>query len=130
MSIIITLFYISLATIIFMIVRKLVVLRNLKLSLVEGVEKEIHGKFYETAHHAWHVFKEKVLFKIKTILLAIFFTIAHEVLHYVGVLGAKLKERHAKYFDMVEGKGVLRKKGSVSFFLRDIAEHKKSLHSK
>ena len=31
---------------------------------------------------------------------------------------------------MVEGKGVLRKKGSVSFFLQDMAEYKKSLQVK
>jgi len=130
MTIIITLFYVSLVTIIGMVAWKLVSLRNLKLSLVEGVEKELHGKLYETIHRGWHLFRDKVLSKVKTVALAIFFTIAHEVLHYVGVWGAKLKQRHSKWFDMVKGKGVLRKRGSVSFFLQDVAEYKKSLKNK
>ena len=130
MQIIITLFYLSLATIIAMIVWKLVSLRELKLSLVEGVEKELHSKLYQSIHRAWHLFKVKVLAKIKQFAMVAFFTIAHEVLHFVGILGKKLKARHSKWFDMVEGKGVLRKKGSVSFFLRDVAEYKKSLKTK
>lgn len=113
-----------------MIAWKLVSLRELKLSLVEGVEKELHGKLYETIHRVWHVFRTKVLVKIKEYALIAFFTIAHEVLHLIGIMGSKLKERHRKWFDMVEGKGALRKKGSVSFFLRDVAEYKKSLKTK
>ncbi|MCK9345117.1 MAG: hypothetical protein M0P64_03285 [Candidatus Pacebacteria bacterium] len=130
MTVIITLFYLSLVTIIGMVAWKLVSLRNLKLSLVEGVEKELHGKLYENIHRAWYLFKEKVWARVKYFSLALFFTIAHEVLHYVGVWGMKLKQRHGKWFDMVEGKGVLRKKGSVSFFLQDVAEYKKTLKRK
>lgn len=130
MQVIITLFYLSLATIMGMVAWKLVSLRNLKLSLVEGVEKELHGKLYETIHRVWRLFRVKVLAKVKKFLLVAFYTIAHEVLHFVGVLGRKIKERHSKWFDMVEGKGVLRKKGSVSFFLRDVAEYKKTLKTK
>lgn len=130
MTIIITLFYLSLITIIGMVSWKLVSLRSMKLSLVEGVEKELHSKLYETIHRAWNMFKVKVLAKIKVVALALFFTLAHEVLRAVGILGAKLKQRHGKWFDMVEGKGVLRKKGSVSFFLRDVAEYKKTLKQK
>ncbi|MBI5400727.1 MAG: hypothetical protein HZB12_01245 [Candidatus Yonathbacteria bacterium] len=127
MTIIITLFYLSLATIIGMVAWKLVSLRDLKLSLVEGVEKELHGKLYETIHFVWHVFRVQVLARIRTLSLSLFYTAAHEVLHYTELAGQKLKVRHGKWFDMVKGKGVIRKKGSVSFFLKDVAEYKKQL---
>jgi len=130
MTVIITLFYLSLITIVGMVSWKLVTLRDLKVSLVEGMEKELHGKLYEAIHYAWHLFRIKVLARVRVIALALFFTAAHEVLRVLGVLGAKLKSRHGKWFDMVEGKGVLRKKGSVSFFLRDVAEYKKSIRVK
>lgn len=130
MTVIITLFYLSLATIIGMVSWKLVTIRDLKLSLVEGVEKELHGKLYETIHEMWHVFRIKVLARIRTVTLALFYSVAHEVLHFTELIGKKLKERHGKWFDMVKGKGVLRKKGSVSFFLQDVAEYKKSLKVK
>ena len=129
MIVIITLFYLSLATIIVMVARKLVTLRGLKLSLVEGVEKELHSKLYEAIHNLWHVFRVNILARAKVFLIAFFFTVAQEVLHVAGIAGNKLKARHAKWFDMVKGKGVLRKKGSVSFFLKDVAEYKKSIKS-
>lgn len=130
MLIIITLFYLSLATIVGMVLWKLVSLRNIKLSLVEGVEKELHGKFYEKIHSMWHVFRVKVLVRVHTLTLSIFYIVAHEVLHFTELLGKKLKERHGKWFDMVKGKGVIKKKGSVSFFLQDVAEYKKSISVK
>lgn len=130
MTIIITLFYLSLATIVGMVSWKLISLRDLKLSLVEGVEKELHGKLYETMHHGWRAFRVNVLARLRVIALAWFYTGAHEVLRFTEFLGKKLKERHGKWFDMVKGKGVIRKKGSVSFFLRDVAEYKKSLNAK
>ncbi|MBI5078004.1 MAG: hypothetical protein HZB11_01375 [Candidatus Yonathbacteria bacterium] len=129
MVVIIILFYLSLATIIGMVAWKLISLRGLKLSLVEGVEKELHGKLYETIHHAWHLFRGRVFARIRTLTLALFYTAAHEVLHFTELAGQKLKERHGKWFDMVKGKGVVRKKGAVSFFLRDVAEYKKSIKS-
>jgi hypothetical protein len=130
MIVIITLFYLSLATIIGMVAWKLVTLRDLKLSLVEGVEKELHGKLYETIHFAWHVFRVNILARIRVVILSVFYTVAHEALHITELLGQKVKERHGKWFDMVKGKGVIRKKGSVSFFLRDVAEYKKSISVK
>ncbi|MBI5798613.1 MAG: hypothetical protein HZB10_01640 [Candidatus Yonathbacteria bacterium] len=130
MALIITLFYLSLSTIICMVAWKLVTLRDLKLSLVEGVEKELHGKLYEVIHFAWHIVRTSVLTRIRTIILALFYTVAHEALHFTELVGQKLKERHGKWFDMVKGKGVIRKKGSVSFFLRDVAEYKKSISTK
>lgn len=130
MTVIIILFYLSLATIIGMVMWKLVSLRGLKLSLVEGVEKELHGKLYETINSLWHVFRVRVLAKIRAVTLALFYTLAHEALHFSEIIGKKLKERHGKWFDMVKGKGVIRKKGSVSFFLQDVAEYKKSIKEK
>lgn len=127
MTVIITLFYLSLATIAGMIAWKLVSLRALKLSLIEGIERELHGKLYEAIHRAWHVFRVEVLARVRVFALALFYTIAHEVLHLSFVAGQKLRIRHRKWFDMVEGKGVIRKKGSVSFFLQDVAEYKKQL---
>lgn len=130
MTVIITLFYLSLATIVGMVVCKLVALRDIKLSLVEGVEKELHGKLYETVHSIWHVFREKVLVRVYAFILSNFFIIAHEVLHFTELAGKKIKERHGKWFDMVKGQGVIRKKGSVSFFLQNVAEYKKSIQEK
>ena len=127
MLVIITLFYLSLATIAGMIAWKLVSLRALKLSLIEGIEKELHGKLYEAIHRAWHIFRVEVLARIRVFALMFFYTIAHEVLHFTLIAGQKLKVRHSKWFDMVKGKGVIRKKGSVSFFLQDVAEYKKGL---
>lgn len=130
MIVIITLFYLSLATIISMVAWKLVSLREHKLSLIEGIEKELHGKLYDTIHDVWHVLRVKYFARARVVLLALFFTIAHEVLHLALIVGQKLKVRHGKWYDMVKGKGVLRKKGSVSFFLQDVAEYKKSLQEK
>lgn len=127
MLIIITLFYISLLTIAGMISWKLISLRNLKLSLVEGVEKELHGKLYEAIHVGWYVFKIQVILRLRKFALALFYSVAREALHFTELIGQKLKERHGKWFDMVKGKGVIRKKGPVSFFLRDVAEYKKQL---
>ncbi len=113
-----------------MVLWKLVSLRGLKLSLVEGVEKELHGKLYETIHKVWHMFRVSVLARIRTIALVFFYTVAHEMLRFTEFIGQKLKERHGKWFDMVKGKGVIKKKGAVSFFLRDVAEYKKSIQEK
>ena len=127
MIIIIILFYFSLLTIVVMVGWKLISLREMKVGLFEGIEQEIHGKFYEFTRRLWVLFRVKVLTEIRRVVLLIFFTIAHGVLYLAGVAGAKIKKRHQKWFDMVEGKGVIKKKGAVSFFLRDVGEYKKSL---
>ncbi len=130
MIIIIILFYASLLTIIVMVSWKLVVLRNLKLSLIEGAEKGLHGKFYEIVHELWHVFRVKVLERVRAVALSLFFTVAHDILHFTGIIGEKIKERHSKWFDMVKGKGVIEKRGSASFFLRGVADFKNQLSEK
>lgn len=129
MIVIITLFYLSLTTIVGMVGWKLISIRSMKLSLVEGVEKELHGKLHETIHRLWHIFRVKVLARIRAVLLAYFFIAAHEVLHFSEIIGRKLKARHGEWFDMVKGKGVIRKKGSVSFFLQDVTAYKQGLTS-
>lgn len=129
MFIIITLFFLSLATIVVMVGLKLVSIRTLKLSLVEGVEKELHGKFYEMVHAWWDIFCTKYWVRIRAIALALFYLAAHEVLRFTLKIGQKAKVRLHVWHDMVKGKGVVKNKGSVSFFLRDIAEHKKTIQS-
>ncbi len=130
MIIIITLFYFSLATIILMVVWKLISIRELKLSLIEGIEKEFHVKFYKMVHEMWYVFLVPYLARARAVALALFFTIAHEVLRTVEIWGQKLKVRHKKLFDMVKGKGVIKKKGSASFFIRDVIDFKNQLSEK
>ncbi len=130
MIVIITLFYLSLATVILMVVWKLVSIRELKLSFIDGVEKEFHWKFYKAVHDIWYIFLVPHLVRARTVIIAIFFIIAHEVLRKIGVWGGKLKVRHSKLFDMVKGKGVIKKKGSASFFIRNVADFKNQLSEK
>ncbi|MBI3634097.1 MAG: hypothetical protein HY228_00580 [Candidatus Yonathbacteria bacterium] len=125
MIVIITLFYSSLFVIIIMTGWKLVSLRERKLSLIEGVEKEIHSKLYTMMNEWWYVLRTKYLVKARALAISLFYRIAHDILHFVGIWGGKLKERHRKWFDMVKGKGVIHKKGSVSLHLRDISEYKR-----
>ncbi len=130
MIVIITLFYLSLATIILMVMWKLVSIRELKYSLIEGIEKGFHGKFYDAVHKMWYVFLVPHLRRARVAMLAMFFTIAHEILRRAEILGEKIKVRHKKLFDMVKGKGVIKNKGSTSFFVRDVAEYKESIKEK
>ncbi|MEK7460426.1 MAG: hypothetical protein AAB628_02670 [Patescibacteria group bacterium] len=125
MTIIITLFYISLAIIVLIIVRKVVVIHPLKFTLIEGVEKELHGKFYEKMHEAWRTVNENYLMRIRSFAITLFYTLVHKVLQLLLIVGKKFKVYHDRWYDMVKGKGVIKKKGSVSFFLREISEHKK-----
>jgi len=127
MIIITTLFYLSLATITVMVGWKLLKLRALKLSLIEGIENELHNKLYKKIHEFWNIFREKYLVRARLFLLALFYVVAHWVLNKTLIAGQKLRERHKKWFDMVKGKGVVGKKEMSSFFLRNVAEYKKSL---
>ncbi|MCX6713453.1 MAG: hypothetical protein NTY66_04595, partial [Candidatus Vogelbacteria bacterium] len=45
---------------------------------------------------------------------------------YLKIAGIKIEKRFEKVIDLVHGKKAVGKKGAVSFFLREIAEHKKS----
>lgn len=129
MFIIITLFFLSLAIIVVMVGWKLISLRALKLSLVEGVEKDLHGKFYEMVHTWWDIVRARYWVRVRAFSLALFYLAAHEVLRFTLKIGQKLKVRLHVWHDMVKGKGVIKNKGSASFFLRDIAEHKKTITS-
>jgi len=129
MTIIITLFYSSLLTIVGTVVWKLVVLRASKLSLIEGIERDLYSKLHGSLHGGWRILREKYLSRVASFAVALFYTVAHEVLRYTLIWGQKLKARHRKLFDMVKGKGIVRKKGSVSFFLQDVAEYKKSMRT-
>jgi hypothetical protein len=129
MFIIITLFYLSLVTIAGMVGWKIVSLRSLKLSLVEGIESELHGKFYDIAHMWWDVFRDTYWARARAFALTVFYVVAHEVLRVALIVGQKLRRRLSTWLDMVKGKGVIKNKGSASFFLRNIAEHKKIIKS-
>ena len=131
MFIIITLFYLSLITIVGMVGWKLVTLRKHKVSLPAGtVEEEFNSNLYQSFEGGWHTFRTKYLLRVRNFALVIFYTVAKEVLRVALAIGRNLQARHGKWYDMVKGKGVLRKKGSVSFFLQDVAEYKKSLQEK
>ncbi len=130
MSVIITLFYISLSLVVGMVGLKLVSLRNLKLSLVEGVDREFYGKVYAKANETRRVLRKKYYIPLRTLSRALFFYAAHHVLHAGLILGNKIKARHSKWYNMVKGKGVIKQKGSVSFFLQNVSDYKKSMSMK
>ena len=107
---------------------KLVTLRKLKLSLVEGeVEKEFHNSLYLAIERAWHVFRTVYFARVKDYAMNIFYIVARKVLAWILRITQKIQAKHGKWYDMVKGKGVIKKKGSISFFLQDVAEYKKSL---
>lgn len=111
-----------------MVAWKLISLRKLKLSVVAGaVEKELHSNLYEIIERGWHIFRTKYVARAREYLLAVFFLIAKRTLRFTSGLIHRFQARHAKWYDMVKGKGVIKKKGSVSFFLQDVAEYKKSI---
>jgi hypothetical protein len=130
MSAVISLFYVSLAICVGMIVLKLVSLRNLKLSLIESIDRELYNKISLKVHEIGNAINVCYYVPFRTLSRALFFFIARQVLHAGLVLGNKIKVRHVKWYNMVKGKGVIKQKGSVSFFLRDVAEHKKMLRAK
>lgn len=128
MFILITLFYLSLITIVGMVGLKLVSLRKVKVSLIAGVvENELHSNLYQSIERGWHVFRTKYLVEARAFIVALYYVVAQKVLRFVLDTMRKIQARHGKWYDMVKGKGVPKKKGSVSFFLRDVAEYKKSL---
>lgn len=131
MYIIITLFYLSLITIVGMVSWKLVSLRKLNLTVVAGaVEKELHSNLYQTLERGWHAFRSVYLTRARVFLMTLFYAVAQKVLKWVLRVTQKIQEKHGKWYDMVKGKGQIKKKGSVSFFLQDVAEYKKSLQDK
>lgn len=108
-----------------MVVWKFVSIRELKLSLIEEIEKELHEKFYGAVHNFWQGLRVKYFVRARIFFLAVFYATARKILHWALIVGQKLKVRHNKWYDIVKGKGSTHKKGSVSFFLRDVAEYKK-----
>ena len=43
---------------------------------------------------------------------------------YLKIVGILIEKRFARVIDLVHGKGAISKKGAVSFFLREMGEHK------
>src|SRR5574343_14078 len=124
MIVIITLFYISLVVIIGMIAWKLVEIREVKMSLIEGIEKDFHGKLYEVTHEIWHKVRTVYFVRMRHIALMIYVWLERLFFRLVVKLAKKLQVRQGKLYDMVQGKGVVNSKGSVSFFLKEVSSYK------
>lgn len=128
--ILISMFSLSLAICVGMIARKLISLRKLKLSLVESIDRELYMKLSGKAHEFGHVLNTRYYVPFRAFVRTLFFFVAHHVLHGGLIIGGKIKTRHIKWYNIVKGKGVIKQKGAVSFFLQDVAEHKRMLRTK
>lgn len=126
MTVIIILFYLSLAVVVALVIKKLLEIRALKLSVIEGIEKEFHGKFYELVHDFWYGFRIKVVARTREVLLHVLRVVEHAVLGLVIRTADKLKRRHRKLYNMVKGEGEIRPTGSASSFLKDISGYRKT----
>lgn len=124
MIVIITLFYISLVVIVGMIAWKLVEIREVKMSLIEGIEKDLHGKLYEVTHEVWHKVRTVHFVQVRHIALMVYVWLERLFFRLVVKLAKKLQVRQGKLYDMVQGKGVINSKGSVSFFLKEVSSYK------
>ena len=109
-----------------MVLKKLLEIRELKLSVIEGIEKEFHGKLYELVHEFWYDFRIKVIARTREITLHALRVIEHAILGFVIRIADKLKRRHRKLYNMVKGEGEIRSTGSVSSFLQGVSGYKKS----
>lgn len=130
MIVIIILFYCSLAVVVAMVIKKLFEIRELKLSVIEGIEKEFQGKLYELVHDFWYDFRIKILARSRVIAIQTLRIVEHAVIGFIIKVGDRLRKRHRKLYDMVKGKGVIKNKGSVSFFLKEVSEYKNGEVSK
>lgn len=130
MSIIITFFYLSLAMIVGMLSFKLMSLRKLNLSVIEAVERELYRNLYARVSETTKVLRQRYYVPLRALSRALFFYGAHRVLHAALIVGNKIKARHSKWYNMVKGRGVIRQKGSVSFFLQNVTDYKKTMTTK
>ncbi len=130
MFFIITLFYTALSVIVGMVIWKLIFLRELKLSLIEGIEKELHHKFYEVIHAWWHIVLAKFILPAGNFIIGIFYISVRWIINRALISSHKLRIRLAKWSDMVKGKGVVHGNSSASVFLNTIAEYKKQITGK
>ena len=124
MIVIITLFYISLVVIVGMIAWKLVEIREVKMSLIEGIEKDLHGKLYEVTHAVWHKIRDDYGVRAKHFFLMVYVALERTAFRVAVKLVKKLQVRQGKLYDMVQGKGVIKNKGSVSFFLKEVSSYR------
>ena len=125
MTVIIILFYLSLAVVVALVIKKLLEIRALKLSVIEGIEKEFHGKLYELVHDFWYGFRIKVVARTREISLHVLRVAEHAILGLVIRMADKLKRRHRKLYNMVKGEGEINPTGSVSSFLQGVSGYKK-----
>ncbi len=124
MTIIITLFYLSLLVVVAMIVKKFLEIRTLKLSLVEGIEQEISRKAHHFIQIFWYDWCLVLISRTHAGVVRGWYVLEHAVLGLIIRLSERLKRRHHKLYDMVKGKGVLKNKGSVSTFLKEVSTYK------
>ncbi|MEI6553538.1 MAG: hypothetical protein WCO09_03135 [bacterium] len=100
--------------------------------MLELSGKKSHIKFSKPEWD-WHILRKYHLVKhnvvhIKRESLANFFHRMAKVLELLFIrLANKLEKRFSKLGDMIRGKQVARNKGSVSFFLKNIEDHKNNL---
>ena len=126
MIVIIILFYCSLAVVVAMVLKKLLEIRELKLSVIDGIEKEFHGKLYELVHDFWYAFRIKVIARSREELVHGIRVVEHAFLGLFIRTSDKLKRRHRKLYNMVKGEGEIRNAGEASTFLKDISGYRKS----
>ncbi len=53
--------------------------------------------------------------------------IVEEMIHFLKAIKRRLDSKQSKFFMMVKGKGEVKRRGSASFFLKHIKEHKDAL---
>lgn len=79
----------------------------------------IHHKFHLTKHRLTHISRES---------LADFFHKFAKISElFLVKAGTVIEKKFSKMSDMIRGRRVVKTKGSVSFFLKNIEEHKKNL---
>jgi len=106
------------------------------LAMVITKNLEISGRFhikFSKPEWDWHILRKYHLVRhnivhIKRESLANFFHKTAKVLELLFIkLANKLEKKFSKLGDMIRGKQVARNRGSVSFFLKKIEDHKNNL---
>ena len=110
----------------------LVMLVMIATKMLELSGKKCHIKFSKPEWD-WHILRKYHIVRhnvvhIKRESLANFFHRMAKVLELLFIkLAKKLEKRFSKLGDMIKGKQVARNRGSVSFFLNNIEDHKNNL---
>lgn len=117
----------TICTLSLLIMLAMIITKSLEIS-----GKKCHIRFSKPEWD-WHILRKYHLVRhnvvhIKRESLANFFHRMAKVLELVFIrLARKLEKRFSKLGDMIKGKQVARNRGSVSFFLKNIEDHKNNL---